>query len=325
MQRLLAFRINSTISKALPNPQFLNTQLSKSFISLSKPTQNTFTSHLPRTTTHLWRLNNVVSKTSFSGVFSNPWKTLLRSELNGVFGCRVLKFLRNLLQRGNFQFNRVHYYNQRGWRSWLPRPTTEGMVLGLLVANTAVYLLWRVADTTFMLRNFTISVNNITSGRLHTMITSAFSHIDIGHLISNMIGLYFFGMSIGREFGPEFLLKLYLAGAVAGSIFYFLHHTYLARSSQGQGMWTADISNKPGMGASGAVNAILLLDIFLFPTATLYFQFFIPVPAMLLGVFLIGKDVLRIIQGDSHVSGSAHLGGAVVAALAWARLRKRLF
>ncbi|KAL2254107.1 UNVERIFIED_CONTAM: RHOMBOID-like protein 12, mitochondrial, partial [Sesamum indicum] len=78
-------------------------------------------------------------------------------------------------------------------------------------------------------------------------------------------------------------------------------------------------------GASGAVNAIMLLDIFLFPSATLYFNFFIPVPAILLGIFIIGKDVLRILEGDREVSGSAHLGGATVAALAWAQTRKGRF
>ena len=33
----------------------------------------------------------------------------------------------------------------------------------------------------------------------------------------------------------------------------------------------------------------------------------------------------HLFQGDNQVSGSAHLGGAVVAAVAWARIRKRLF
>ncbi|PAL65050.1 hypothetical protein CEJ83_20775 [Acinetobacter baumannii] len=69
----------------------------------------------------------------------------------------------------------------------------------------------------------------------------------------------------------------------------------------------------------------MLLDIFLNPKATLYFDFFIPVPAFLLWVFLIGKDMLRIIEGNSNISGSAHLGGAAVAALAWARIRRRGF
>ncbi|PPD71401.1 hypothetical protein GOBAR_DD31692 [Gossypium barbadense] len=152
-----------------------------------------------------------------------------------------------------------------------------------------------------------VSLDNFKSGRLHTLITSAFSHIDIEHIVSNMIGLYFFGYNIGRIFGPEYLLRLYLAGAMGGSVFYLVHHAFLAK------------------GASGAVNAIMLLDIFLNPKATLYFDFIIPVPAMLLGIFLIGKDILRIIEGNSHISGSAHLGGAAVAAIAWARLRRGRF
>lgn len=201
------------------------------------------------------------------------------------------------------------------------------MVLGLIIANVAVFLLWRIADPEFMFKNFVISLNNFTSGRLHTLITSAFSHIDVGHIISNMIGLYFFGTNIGRTFGPEFLLKLYLAGAIGGSVFYLVHHAFLAASSKNQSFGMMDPSKTPGLGASGAVNAIMLLDIFLHPTATLYLDFIIPVPAMLLGIFLIGKDMLRIMEGNSQISGSAHLGGAAVAAIVWARLRKgrRLF
>ena len=127
---------------------------------------------------------------------------------------------------------------------------------------------------------------------------------------------------IGRIFGPEYLLRLYLAGAMGGSVFYLVHHAFLAK---GQATRMMDPSRTPGLGASGAVNAIMLLDIFLNPKATLYFDFIIPVPAMLLGIFLIGKDILRIIEGNSHISGSAHLGGAAVAAIAWARLRRGRF
>jgi len=38
------------------------------------------------------------------------------------------------------------------------------------------------------------------------------------------------------------------------------------------------------------------------------------------GVLLIVK-----LQGDSEISGSAHLGGVAVAAMAWARVRKGRF
>ncbi|XP_031490928.1 RHOMBOID-like protein 12, mitochondrial isoform X1 [Nymphaea colorata] len=200
---------------------------------------------------------------------------------------------------------------------------TGGAAVGLIAANVAVYFLWRIMGPDFMKNNFMISVENLRNGRLHTLVTSAFSHVELGHLFSNMIGLYFFGTSIERLLGPRFLLNLYIAGAVCGSVCFLAHKFFMVRNSKG-------ISSKywrytTGLGASGSVNAIILLDIFLFPRAVHYIQFVIPVPAMLLGAFLIGGDLLRVYQGDPHISGSAHLGGALVAALAWARIRKRWF
>lgn len=41
-----------------------------------------------------------------------------------------------------------------------------------------------------------ISLDNVKNGHVHTLITSAFSHVDVEHIVSNMIGLYFFGMSV---------------------------------------------------------------------------------------------------------------------------------
>ncbi|KAF5206574.1 Rhomboid family protein, partial [Thalictrum thalictroides] len=178
-------------------------------------------------------------------------------------------------------------------RSWIP--TTDNVLLGLVIANVVVFIMWRVVDPAFMKRNFMISVENFTSGRVHTLITSAFSHTDIEHLFSNMIGLYFFGRSIENCFGAQFLLKLYVAGALGGSIFYLVQHAFILPTSKGSGMWYVDPKKIPALGASGAVSAIMLLDIFLFPKATIYY-FFFPVPAMLLGAFLIGTDVLRITE-----------------------------
>ncbi|KAF0918174.1 hypothetical protein E2562_023113 [Oryza meyeriana var. granulata] len=62
-------------------------------------------------------------------------------------------------------------------------------------ANVVVFMLWRLLDLSFMRRHFMISLDNFKSGWLHTMLTSAFSHAESGHLITNMIGLYFFGSS----------------------------------------------------------------------------------------------------------------------------------
>lgn len=234
-------------------------------------------------------------------------------------------FFRAQFKRHGFQFNQPVSY-QKTWLSQLRRRlTADGVVLGLIVTNVAVFLLWRVADRKFMVQNFMIQLDNFKSGRIHTLITSAFSHKEAGHIISNMIGLYFFGKSIGHSFGPEFLLKLYLAGAIVGSAFYLVHNAFLASSPEDRRLFQPDPSKVPGLGASGAVNAIMLLDIFLNPTKTIYLEFIIPVPAVLLGIFLVGHDMMRILEGDSQISGSAHLGGVAVAAIAWARIRRGRF
>ncbi|KAM3703417.1 hypothetical protein ACJW31_04G094600 [Castanea mollissima] len=347
MQRLFSLkRASSNLPKKLSNTSTSSSLLhshhhsynSKPFSSLSKPQNQSLSSFLSHPLHH--QVHSHSSWHSFSGktihgFFSNPViakqfllnspNTLLRvSTSKSLVDCRV-PFLRVQFQRQSFRFNPSFDSHRRGWRSWFQGLTADGMVYGLIIANVAVYMLWQVADSNFMRDNFMISLDNFKSGRLHTLITSAFSHRDLEHIGSNMIGLYFFGMSIGRTFGPEFLLKLYIAGALGGSIFYLMHKAFLASSSKGQQLWYRDPSRTPGLGASGAVNAIMLLNIFLFPKATLYFDFIIPVPAFLLGIFLIGKDVLRILEGDSHISGSAHLGGAAVAAIAWARIRKGRF
>jgi membrane associated rhomboid family serine protease len=97
------------------------------------------------------------------------------------------------------------------------------MVLMLMVANVAVYMLWQKADPTFMRDHFTvsgqkkafasislvadewrfigccdeqISLENVSSGRLYTLLTNAFSHAEPPQLFSNMMCLYFFGSSV---------------------------------------------------------------------------------------------------------------------------------
>ncbi|KAK9669100.1 hypothetical protein RND81_13G109200 [Saponaria officinalis] len=298
----------------------------KSFYTLSKSpsispqiTPNLISPHLiqrqlhhcsPKT--HAFFSNHVFFK-QFSSI------SHFKGPINSFLGSRIC-MIRS--QFPKFKLSNWSSSHKSNWSSWSQGYSTDNIVLGLIVANTAVFVLWRVLDRNFMYKNFTISVDNLKSGRIHTLITSAFSHIDLGHIASNMIGLYFFGSNIGRYLGPEYLLKLYFAGAVVGSIFYVVHHAFIVKMFQKHGTFGRDPSKVPGLGASGAVNAIMLLDIFLFPKATLMFDFFIPVPAILLGIYLIGQDVLRMLEGDQQISGSAHLGGAAVAAAAWLRLKK---
>ncbi|KAH7549237.1 hypothetical protein JRO89_XS13G0002600 [Xanthoceras sorbifolium] len=331
MQRLLSLKqFASNFPKNTTNIIFSKSEISHTNQTIQNQLFSSFSRH-PFYRTLPWRSQH-----------SRPLKThaslpkplfvkrhlccLSNTQLRKTFvDCGILFSTRAQFLKRSFQSLPNFASHRRSWRSWFQRLSADEFVLGLIIANAAVFILWRIADQKFMMNNFTISLDNFVHGRLHTLITSAFSHVDIEHILSNMIGLYFFGMNIGRSFGPEYLLKLYLAGAIGGSVFYLVHHAFLALSSKNQGMRMMDPSKIPALGASGAVNAIMLLNILLNPKATLYIDFIIPVPAALLGIFLIGKDTLRIIEGNSNISGSCHLGGAAVAAIAWARLRRGRF
>ncbi|KAG2254152.1 hypothetical protein Bca52824_084288 [Brassica carinata] len=69
-----------------------------------------------------------------------------------------------------------------------------------------------------------LSSYTFMSGRTHTLITSGFSNVGTSQLIVNMVGLYYFRTSIARTLGPVYLLKLYFAGSLAGSVLFISVH-----------------------------------------------------------------------------------------------------
>ncbi|PKA64935.1 hypothetical protein AXF42_Ash011537 [Apostasia shenzhenica] len=164
------------------------------------------------------------------------WMYLRRTYLSAthlgspVAGAYSLNF--SFLQRKGFRAWQ-QFKILRNYRRYIPSP--DEVVLGLIGVNVAVYILWQIADLSFMGKHFVIS----------------------------------------QLFGPAFLLKLYVAGALGGSVFFLLHRTYVE-------------------GASAAVNSIILLDVFLFPKNIYYINLVIPVPAIIMGAFIIGSDLWRL-------------------------------
>ncbi|XP_078165623.1 RHOMBOID-like protein 12, mitochondrial [Carex rostrata] len=115
-----------------------------------------------------------------------------------------------------------------------------------------------------------------------------------------------------------FLLKMYVGGAVSGSIFYLVHKAFVYYN-QGDRGWSSPRGF--ALGASAAVNAIILLYVSLFPRSVIYYNF-IPLPAAMLGAIMIGTDLCIVYKGDSKISGAGHLGGAFVGLVVCARIRR---
>ena len=124
-----------------------------------------------------------------------------------------------------------------------------------------------------------------------SILTSLFLHGSIGHILGNMITLYFFGRYLRSLVGDKKFLIIYFIGGILGSIFYILLALPLSIA----------------IGASGAVFAVGgVLAVMRPKLRVLVFPIPIPVPlwAAVVGGF-------AVISFFPNVAWQAHLGGLV--------------
>lgn len=134
------------------------------------------------------------------------------------------------------------------------------------------------------------------------LFTYMFMHGSWSHLVSNMIGLLFFGVYVEKQVGSkEFWLFYVLCGILCGA-------ASLAIYAVG-GYWQIVL-----VGASGAVYAVLLLFAVIFPRSTVFILGLVPVPAPLLIALYAGiavfDQVFGMNQGVAHLT---HLSGFAAA------------
>jgi membrane associated rhomboid family serine protease len=141
----------------------------------------------------------------------------------------------------------------------------------------------------------------IKGGMYWQLFTYQFVHGGIAHILSNMIGLLFFGMAVERRIGSkEFLLLYLLSGTLCGVLSFALYVL--------TGTWVFL------MGASGAIFAILLAYAVLYPDSVVYIWGLIPIPAPILVLGYAGIEVFYMIAGmNEGVAHSTHLIGFAVA------------
>jgi membrane associated rhomboid family serine protease len=132
----------------------------------------------------------------------------------------------------------------------------------------------------------------------HTIITSAFAHADLPHLLFNMVTFYFFGATLleWRIGTPKFVM-LYAAGMLLSELGTYLKHR-----------------NNPEyatLGASGAISAVLFAAIVYAPTMNLYLFFALPIPASLFAVGYLAYSWWSARQNRGRINHDAHFAGAL--------------
>lgn len=90
----------------------------------------------------------------------------------------------------------THIQFNRYWRQATATPESR-LLWGIVGVNCGVYALWKITNPAtrlhFMYRHFTTTTMGLRQGRVHTLITSSFSHMGAVHLGLNMYPLVHFG------------------------------------------------------------------------------------------------------------------------------------
>lgn len=130
------------------------------------------------------------------------------------------------------------------------------------------------------------------------VLTYAFVHAGLQHILFNMFGVYMFGSDLERVWGPRRFLTYYVTCALSAAV------------TQIFVMWLS-AAYYPTVGASGAVFGLLLAYATVFPKRTIMLLF-PPIP-MRAPVFVAVYGALELVLGvtgtQAGVAHFAHLGG----------------
>ncbi len=143
------------------------------------------------------------------------------------------------------------------------------------------------------------------------LLTYGFAHDSypaIGHILFNMLGLFFLGPPIEQRYGKREFLRLYLALIVFSGLIWA--SVALLRG----------VPPQVGVvGASGAVVGVVLLFALNYPRQTVYLYMLFPVPAWVIGVVIVLADLYGALNParGMHIAVEAHLAGAALAILYW--------
>jgi len=145
---------------------------------------------------------------------------------------------------------------------------------------------------------FFFSPSEVSAGRNYEgMFLSHFSHADPGHLIFNMMTLYFFGPEVENGLGVFGMLAVYILAGICSTVVVYYRHR-----------------NQPGyraLGASDSITGILFAAIVLVPEMRVSFMFLpIPIPAPIFAVGYILLSTYLMQRGRGNIGHEAHLAGA---------------
>ncbi|MEA4903421.1 MAG: rhomboid family intramembrane serine protease [Petrimonas sp.] len=179
------------------------------------------------------------------------------------------------------------------------------MITFIIIGITAIISIAAFGNRT-MMDKLIFQPTEAKRGQWYRLFTYGVLHADYMHLIFNMFTLYFFGGDIERTFKTTF-------GEEAGTACYLLLYiTALPISILPTYFKQKDNVNYRGLGASGAVSAVIFAYILINPMSFMG-VLFIPVwlPAFLFGIIFLLISVSLDKKQSMGINHLAHITGSL--------------
>ena len=176
------------------------------------------------------------------------------------------------------------------------------IIAWLLIINIAAAIIQHLIFNNSINDVVNLSKDTLFSGQIWRLLTYQFCHGDWGHLLMNMVGLFFVGRMLQQVINQKLILPLYLFAGLAGGICHIIW-----------GYITS--SHPPVIGASASVLGIVMALTTLIPEQRVTLLF-LPVQFKLkyFGWFIIAYNVIFLFFSLSpgftgRTAYMAHLGG----------------
>lgn len=151
-------------------------------------------------------------------------------------------------------------------------------------------------DTSFF-NQYKFNVGDVKRGEKIRILSAGFLHVDLTHLLVNMLTLYFFADVIIYQMGNLQFAAIYLGSLILGNLFSLYFHK--------------DEPHYTAVGASGAVMGVLYAAILLNPDMMLGLYFIIPIPAYVFGIGYLLYSIYGMKKHIGNIGHDAHFGGAM--------------
>lgn len=171
----------------------------------------------------------------------------------------------------------------------------------LIVINFAIFF-YTFQDLETYLKSYGFQPKSFLEGSYYTIISSIFLHLDLKHLIYNMVALFYIGWVLERSVETKKFLLVYFGSGILGNLsLFFPIFGYTIETI--------------GIGASAAISGLIGLGSFIIPFQPLFLRaFLIPLPFIFAGALYLIITLVQLFV-PSQIAYSAHLFGLIFGAI----------